>query len=244
MAAIAMSVLSADFARLGEALSLAEAAGCSMLHVQVMDGHFVPDVSVGQPVIESLRKAWPLHLSIELLVERPERFVEDMAKVGADRLAIHAEATPDAHRALRQVRATGCKAGLALNPGTSIEAVGPLLPCADYLVILTADAGLGEEKFIEGMADRVSSARKEAVRRGLPLEIVAAGGIGPAELDPLVNAGADILVVGSAIFNNHDPESVLEEMMRRVRRAQGESAGGMTTSHVAEHPVAGSSRTT
>ena len=218
MALIAASILFADFARLGEALACVEAGGCRMLHVEVMDGHFVPDITVGQPVIRSLRKATALELSVHLLVERPERFVEEIAQAGADRIAIHAEATPDLHRALGRVRAAGRKAGLALNPGTSIEVAAEQLKYADYLVILTADAGLAEPRHIEGMAAKVSRAAEERRRLGLHLEIVAAGDIGFSEVDALVDAGADILVVGSAIFNNRGPESAMAEMIQRAAR--------------------------
>lgn len=200
---------------------MAEKAGCGMLHVQVMDGHFVPDISVGPPVVESLRKATPLKLSVELLVERPERFIGDMAKAGADCIAIHAEATPDLDRALEQTRAAQCQAGLALNPGTPIEAVAELLPKANYLVILTANAGLGEPKFIEGMQGKVSRADEERRRHGMSLEIVAAGGIGPVEADALTEAGADILVVGTAIFNRQDGGAMLGRLVQRAGRPGG-----------------------
>jgi ribulose-phosphate 3-epimerase len=219
MALIAPSILSADFARLGVALSLVEASGGRMLHIEVMDGHFVPDITVGQPVIQSLRKATALELSMHLLVERPERFIDDLARAGADRIAIQAESTSNPHRALEQVRATGRKAGLALNPGTSIEEATELLIAADYLLILTADPGSGEQRYIEGMATKISRAAKERDRRELDLEIMAAGGIGFSQVDALVDAGADILVVGSAIFNSRNPESALREMIQQAARS-------------------------
>jgi ribulose-phosphate 3-epimerase len=219
MALIAPSILSADFARLGVALSLVEASGGRMLHIEVMDGHFVPDITVGQPVIQSLRKATALELSMHLLVERPERFIDDLARAGADRIAIQAESTSNPHRALEQVRAAGRKAGLALNPGTSIEEATELLIAADYLLILTADPGSGEQRYIEGMATKISRAAKERDRRELDLEIMAAGGIGFSQVDALVDAGADILVVGSAIFNSRNPESALREMIQQAARS-------------------------
>ncbi len=214
MVRIAPSILAADFARLGEALAAAKAAGARTLHVDVADGHFAPDITVGQPVIQSLRQHTDLELDVHLLVERPERFLEDFAKAGADRIAIHAEATPDLHRALDQIRALDRKAGLALNPATPPAHVRDALDGLDYLLILTADAGLKEGEYIPETARKVAEAAEERRRQGLTFEIEAEGGIGLDETGELITAGADILVAGCAIFSKGDPKANFEAMTR------------------------------
>ena len=148
MVLIAPSLLAADFARLGEALHLIKEAGASMVHVDVMDGHFVPDISVGQPVVQSLRKATDLVLDLHLLIERPERYVPEFVEMGADRIAIHAEATPNLHKVLGVIRTGGAKAGLALNPSTAVESVSDALEEIDYLLILSADLGFANSSFL------------------------------------------------------------------------------------------------
>jgi ribulose-phosphate 3-epimerase len=154
MVLIAPSLLAADFARLGEALHLIKEAGASMVHVDVMDGHFVPDISVGQPVVRSLRKATDLVLDVHLLIERPERYVSEFVEIGADRIAIHAEATTNLHKVLNVIRAGGAKAGLALNPSTAVESVSDSLEEIDYLLILSADLGFAIPRSSPGRSAR------------------------------------------------------------------------------------------
>jgi ribulose-phosphate 3-epimerase len=216
MALIAPSLLAADFARLGEALEILKAAGASMVHVDVMDGHFVPEISVGLPVIESLRKATDLPLDVHLLIERPERFAERFVKAGADRLAVHIEATKRLHRVLDQIRACGAKAGLALNPSTSLESVSEMWGEIDFLNILTAEPSLREQGVIPAATAKVRAAAQARADRRLDFAIQAEGGIGPGNLEELARAGADILVAGSAIFSSVDPRSRLVEMIRSI----------------------------
>jgi ribulose-phosphate 3-epimerase len=218
MVRVAPSILAADFARLGDALALVKSAGARMIHVDVMDGHFAPEITVGQPVIESLRWHTDLELDVHLLVERPERFVEDFAKAGADRIAIHAESTPELHRAVERVRSLDRKAGLALNPATPLAAASELLEALDFLLILTAEAGLEEGGYIKEAGRKVAQASEERRSRGLDFEIEAEGAIGLEEAEDLISAGADILVVGSAIFSKGDPKENLEAMMRAAMR--------------------------
>jgi ribulose-phosphate 3-epimerase len=226
MVRIAPSILAADFARLGEALAAAKAAGARTLHVDVADGHFAPDITVGQPVIQSLRQHTDLELDVHLLVERPERFLEDFARAGADRIAIHAEATPDLHRALGQIRGLDRKAGLALNPATALASVIDVLEALDFLLVLTADAGLKEGEYIEGAAGKVAEAAEERRRRGLNFEIETEGGIGIEQIEGLISSGADILVAGSAIFSKGDPKANLEAMMRAAAQRPPSSPSG------------------
>jgi ribulose-phosphate 3-epimerase len=218
MALIAPSLLAADFARLGEALLLIKEAGASMVHVDVMDGHFVPDISVGQPVIKGLRKATDLVLDLHLLVERPERYVPEFIEIGADRLAIHAEATPNLHKVLGVIRAGGAKAGLALNPSTAVESVVDALGEIDYLLILSADLGFANSSFLPRTLAKVQTARALRRERRLDFAIEVEGGIGEEQIEGLGLAGADILVAGSDIFQK-DHGTRLADMMRRAASA-------------------------
>ena len=216
MALIAPSLLAADFARLAEALDIIRAAGASMVHVDVMDGHFVPDISVGQPVIESLRKATDLTLDVHLLIERPERYAAAFVDAGADRVAVHAEATPQLHRALDLIRRRGAKAGVALNPGTPIESVAEVRGEIDFLNVLTADPGLTEPSFVPTSIGKVRTAARAREEGRLNFAIQVEGGIGFDPVEELVQAGADILVAGFAIFHNDDPRGRLTELIRQA----------------------------
>jgi ribulose-phosphate 3-epimerase len=214
MAQVAPSILAADFARLGEALGIVKAAGAAMVHVEVMDGHFVPDITVGQPVITSLRKATDLVLDVHLLIERPERYVAEFVDLGADWLSVHAEATPHLHRVLELIRGRGAKAGVALNPATPLEAVTDVLGGLDFVSILTADAGLKEQRLIPGMVPKLRAAAQMRAARRLDFAIQVEGGVSLENAESLARAGADILVAGSAIFNSVDPKARLSELMR------------------------------
>jgi ribulose-phosphate 3-epimerase len=184
-----------------------------MVHVDVMDGHYVPDISVGQPVVKSLRKATDLVLDVHLLIERPERFVDEFAALGADRIAIHAEATPNLHKALQMIRMRGNKAGLALNPSTAVESVCDVLGAIDYLLILSADLGFANSGFLPGTLLKVQTACALRRERRLDFAIQVEGSIGPDQIEALGQAGADILVAGSDIFQK-DAKTSLAAMVR------------------------------
>ena len=189
-----------------------------MVHVDVMDGHFVPDITVGQPVVKSLAKATKLPLDVHLLVERPERYVREFIKAGADRVAIHAESTPNLHNALAEIRRAGAKVGLALNPSTAIESLLDALDAIDYLLILSADLAFTGSSFLPHTLEKVRMSG--TLRRDLRLDfaIQIEGGIGPGHIEPLVQVGADILVASSDIFQK-DPEVCLREAMRLAASA-------------------------
>jgi ribulose-phosphate 3-epimerase len=187
-------------------------AGASMVHVDVMDGHFVPDVTVGQPVIKSLRKATDLILDLHLLVERPERYLREFIEAGADRVAIHAEATPNLRRALGEIREGGALAGLALNPATTVESVGDVLGEIDYLLILASDLGFVNSSFLPGTMDKVETANALRQKRQLDFTIQVEGSLAEEHIDALERAGADILVAGSDIFQKGSPNRWLELM--------------------------------
>jgi len=220
MALIVPSLLAADFARLGEALSIIKAAGAPMLHLEVMDGHFVEDISVGQPVVRSLRKATDLVLDLHLLIEWPERYITDFVEAGADRISVHVESTTRLHRVLSQIREQGVKAGVALNPATPVETIADVGGEFDFLSVLSSDPGLGERPFIPGSVEKVRAAASLRHERRADFAIQVEGGIRAEHLEQLTRAGADILVAGSAIFNSDDPKARLKEMQRLVSGGQ------------------------
>jgi len=200
MVLIAPSLLAEDFARLGEALQLIKQAGASMVHVDVMDGHFVPEISVGQPVVKSLRKATDLTLDVHLLIERPERYVKEFVEIGADRLAIHAEATRNLHQVLRVIRNAGAQAGVAINPSTAVESVVDSLGDIDFLLILSADLGFENPSFLPGILGKIQTASAMRRERQLDFAIQVEGCINQEQVEALEEAGADILVAGFDIF--------------------------------------------
>src|SRR5579872_1243819 len=218
MALIAPSLLAADFARLGEALRVIKEAGASMVHVDVMDGHFVPEISVGQPVVRSIRKATNLVLDLHLLIERPERYLCEFIELGADRIAIHAEATPNLHCALSAIRAGGAKAGLALNPFTGVESIYDAVEETDYLLILSADLGFARASYLPRTPEKVQAACALRCERRMDFAIAVEGGIGHDQVESLGQAGADILVAASDIFLEN-PRERLAGMMRLAASA-------------------------
>ena len=228
MSFVAPALLAADFTRLGEALAVIKDAGARMVHIDVADGHFVPELTLGQPVIASLRRATDLVLDVHLLIERPERYIPDFVRAGADRLSVQAEATPQLHRALVLIREHGAKAGVVLNPGTSVDSVAELLPDVDFLGILCVDpagnGGLRTPAFITRSKAKVRAAAESRLHRRLEFAIQAEGGIGFENLEELVLAGADILITDSTIFDKNSldessPESRLRRMMRLASQA-------------------------
>jgi ribulose-phosphate 3-epimerase len=216
MALLAPSLLAADFARLGEALRTIQDAGAGIVHVDVMDGHFVEDISVGQPVVRNLRKAMDLTLDLHLLIERPERYVGEFLAAGADRLAVHIEATTRLHQVLDLIRKQGVQAGVALNPSTPVDSIVDLVGEFDYLSILSSDPGLSERTFIPRSAEKVRAAASLRDQRRADFVIQVEGGIRVEHMERLVQAGADILVAGSAIFNSENPKARLGEILRLV----------------------------
>jgi ribulose-phosphate 3-epimerase len=216
MVLIAPSLLAADFARLGEALRLIKEAGASMVHVDVMDGHFVPDISVGQPVVKSLRRATDLVLDVHLLIERPERYAAEFLDAGSDRLAVHAEATLHLPRLLEFIRARGAKAGVAINPATPVDAVSEVLGDIDFLTIMASEPLLNAQH--QDYRSRTISKLQQAARareeggHNFALQ-VEGGGVGFENFEALVQAGADILVAGSDIFQKA-PKMSLAKMVR------------------------------
>lgn len=202
------SILAADFACLGKEIKEVEEAGAKWLHLDVMDGKFVPCVSFGMPVLTSLRKVSNLFFDVHLMIEEPERYIKEFKEAGADMLTVHAEACRHLDRVLHEIHNAGMKAGIALNPGTSLSAIEEVLGLADMILIMTVNPGFGGQKFIHYTADKIRRLKKMLEDRNLTADIQVDGGIGKDTLETVMDAGANIFVMGSAVFRGDIKENV------------------------------------
>lgn len=219
---IAPSILASDFARLGEEIGQAEAADADWIHVDVMDGHFVPNMTVGVPVVEAVRRVTSLPLDVHLMIERPEQMIPAFVKAGATSLTVHEEACPDLHRAIHQIRQLGARAAVALNPATPVGTLEEILPLIDMVLIMTVSPGFGGQHFLHGSIDKVRRLAGMARERGLnDLEIEVDGGIATDTAPAIVAAGATVLVAGVAIFNTL---GTVEENISALRSAAASPA--------------------
>jgi ribulose-phosphate 3-epimerase len=212
MIEIAPSILSADFARLGEQIALVEKAGASLLHVDVMDGRFVPNITIGLPVVKAISRATRLPIDAHLMIVEPGRYAEQFVKAGAQMVSIHIEADPHAHRTLSGIRAAGALAGLALNPATPLSALDEAIKFADYVLLMSVNPGFGGQEFIPESLEKVRRLRKMIDERGLKTRIEIDGGINAEHIPEVAGAGAEIIVSGSAIFGAADPAVALREL--------------------------------
>ena len=212
MIEIAPSILSADFTRLGEEISTVQKAGASILHVDVMDGRFVPNISVGLPVVKALSRATSLPIDAHLMIVEPGQYAQQFAKAGARMVSIHIEADPNAHRTLSSIRAEGALAGIVINPATPLSAIDEAIKFADYTLVMSVNPGFGGQEFIPESLDKVRRLRKMIDERGLRTRIEIDGGINAENIAEVTGAGAEIIVAGSAIFGAPDPAVALREM--------------------------------
>ena len=215
MVEIAPSILSADFARLGEEIAAVERGGARILHVDVMDGHFVPNITVGLPVVKSIRRATELPIDTHLMITEPGVYAEQFVDAGASMVSIHVEIDPHLHRTLTCIRNRGAMAGVAINPATPLVALEEALPFADYILIMSVNPGFGGQKFIPTSLDKVRRLKRMIEDRGLKTRIEIDGGIDRQNIAEVAAAGAEIIVSGSAIFNESDPA----EAVRTLREA-------------------------
>ena len=214
---IAPSILSADFRRLGDAIAQCEAAGADWIHVDVMDGQFVPNLTFGAKVIEAARSATSLPLDVHLMVIRPEKYFEDFAAAGANGLTIHAEAAPHLHRQLNRIRELGCRPGVAINPATSLNAVCEVVPEIGLLLVMTVNPGFGGQEFIPYSVDKVRRARLMLDEAGSDAALEVDGGINEDTIGEVWQAGADSFVAGQAIFGTPDIRGAIESLRARCR---------------------------
>ena len=212
MVEIAPSILSADFARLAEEIQAVERAGASLLHVDVMDGRFVPNITIGLPVVKAISRATRLPLDAHLMIVEPGRYAEEFVAAGAQMVSVHMEADPHAHRTLSAIRAAGAKAGIAINPATSLSAVEEVLKFADYVLLMSVNPGFGGQKFIPESLEKLRRLRSMIDERGLNTRIEIDGGIDRENIAEVAAAGAEIIVSGSAIFSAEDPGVAFREL--------------------------------
>ena len=208
---VAPSILSADFSRLGDEIRAVEAAGADLIHVDVMDGHFVPNITIGPLIVEACRRVTKLPLDVHLMIENPEQYIADFAKAGADCLTVHVEAATHLHRLIQNIREhKGVKAGVSLNPASSLEALDYVLADIDLVLIMSVNPGFGGQAFIPSQLDKIRALRKRITDRKLDIEIEVDGGVKPANASEITAAGADILVAGSAVFGAKDYRSAIQ----------------------------------
>ncbi|HEY2369427.1 MAG TPA: ribulose-phosphate 3-epimerase [Polyangiaceae bacterium] len=214
---IAPSILSADFARLGEEVRAVEAAGADVIHVDVMDGRFVPNITIGPPVVAALRKVTKLPLDVHLMIVEPEKYVEDFANAGADTILVHVEASPHLHRTLQSIRKLGKRAGAVLNPSTHESTLAYVMDVVDQVLVMSVNPGFGGQSFIREVLPKVRAIRAMIGKRDVDIEMdggIAAGTIGPA-----AEAGTNVFVAGSAVFGSKDYKKTIDALRAEAERA-------------------------
>lgn len=220
MKKLAPSILSCDFSRLGDEVKALEKAGVDMLHVDVMDGMFVPNISIGVPVVQSLRKVTKLPLDVHLMVHEPLRYVEAFAAAGADIITVHVEACTHLDRTLKAIKAAGKQAGVALNPATPLFFLDHIYDIADLILLMTVNPGFGGQSFIEGMLQKLQVLSKKLERqKHIPIEVD--GGVGPDNIEKIAKAGAEVFVAGAAIFSQNAGTPAAPDYTKIVRDLKG-----------------------
>jgi ribulose-phosphate 3-epimerase len=209
---IAPSILSADFSRLGEEIAAVERGGAGILHVDVMDGHFVPNITLGLPVVKSIARATSLPIDAHLMISEPGRYAEQFVEAGARMVSVHIEADAHVHRTLASIKSAGALAGVVINPATPLESLSEALLFADYVLVMSVNPGFGGQRFIPTSIDKVRRLRGMIEERNLPTRIEIDGGIDADNIASVVAAGAEIIVAGSAIFGSGAPEKAVKEL--------------------------------
>lgn len=212
MIKIAPSILAADFAKLGQEVKDVEQAGAELIHIDVMDGHFVPNITMGPIVVEALRPITNLPLDVHLMIENPDSYIEQFAKAGADYISVHVEACRHLHRTIQLIRSFNVKPGVVLNPHTPIESIQHILEDIDFVLFMTVNPGFGGQKFISSVVPKIEALSKIIKERGLNIEIEVDGGITSETVVPCTKAGATMIVAGSAIFNKENRTKALQDI--------------------------------
>ena len=214
---LAPSILASDYARLADQVAAAARGGATLVHVDVMDGHFVPNITLGPPIVASLHKATPLPLDVHLMIENADRYLQAFVDAGAAWISLHQEAVPHLERQVAFLRERGVRTGVALNPATPLAALDEILPELDYVLVMSVNPGFGGQKFIPGALDKIRRLRRVIQDRGLKTQIEVDGGVDAGNIRALVEAGAEVLVAGSAVFGKGDPEAAARRLVEAAR---------------------------
>lgn len=216
MIKIAPSILASDFSKLGEEIAKVEKAGADLIHIDVMDGHFVPNITIGPPVVKCLRKTTKLPFDVHLMIENADLYIDSFIDAGADIISVHIENNPHIHRTLQQIRKMGARASAALNPSTPLNILEWLLDNVDMVLLMTVNPGFGGQSFIEGMTEKVRGLRKMANMKGLKLDIEVDGGIDTENIFRVTEAGANVLVAGSTVYNAPDTAEIIRNLRAKA----------------------------
>ena len=219
MAEIIPSILSADMARLADAIDTVKAGGAAMIHVDVMDGHFVPNITIGPPVVASLRKATDLVLDVHLMIEDPDRYITDFIKAGADQVSVHQEAVVHLDRSIQLIRSSGAAAGVAINPATPIETLSEVFGILDFVLVMSVNPGFGGQSFIPYALQKIQRLDQIRRDRGLDFRIEVDGGVTSQNVCDVVRAGADWVVAGSSVYHSKQPRAAFEDLRRAAQEA-------------------------
>ena len=216
MIKIAPSILSADFSKLAEDIKVVEKAGCDLLHIDVMDGHFVPNITLGPPIVKSLKGKTTMPFDVHLMIENPDKYISDFIDAGADIITVHSEACIHLHRTIQNIKALGVKAAVSLNPATSLTDIEYVLEDLDMVLIMTVNPGFGGQSFIPNMLTKIKELKKMIDEKNLNVDIQVDGGIGPDNIHLVTEAGANIIVAGSAIFNSKNIKATVAQMRQNA----------------------------
>jgi ribulose-phosphate 3-epimerase len=216
MVKIAPSILSANFLKLGEEIKAAEEAGADMLHIDIMDGHFVPNITIGPFIVASIRKITSLPLDVHLMIEKPETYLRDFIKAGADYITVHLEASVHLHRTIQWIKEGGVKAGVSLNPATPVWSLEDILPDINLALLMSVNPGFGGQEFIPQVIEKIRTLKSFIYEKGLSTLVEVDGGINLDNVKNVASAGADILVMGSAFFNSRDYKEIMKRVKERL----------------------------
>jgi ribulose-phosphate 3-epimerase len=225
---IAPSILNADFGHLAEAIHHAEAGGADWIHIDVMDGHFVPNLTIGPPVVKSIKRVARVPLDVHLMIEEPDRYLEAFAEAGANMISVHIEVLPHLHRTVHAIKALGIKAGVVLNPATPVVSLERIAPDVDYVLVMSVNPGFGGQTFIPRSESKVQDVRLLLDRAGNQAPVEIDGGIDLHNIARVVTAGARMIVAGSAIFHSEDPERATRELKAAADKVHGAAASPAT----------------
>jgi len=212
MVKIAPSILSADFSKLGEEIIAVDQAGADYIHIDVMDGHFVPNITIGPLIVEAVRPVTRLPLDVHLMIENPDQYVEAFAKAGADYITVHVEACRHLHRTIQSIKSFGIKAGVVLNPATPVESIQHIISDIDMVLLMSVNPGFGGQTFIPEVLPKIRKVKEMAEQKGLSLEIEIDGGVNPETARQCIEAGANVLVAGSAVYNQEDYKQAISQL--------------------------------